>query len=143
MERSSMTKTGPEPPGHAEYSVGELVKTMTEQVSVLIRDELKLAQLEMSRKGKEAALGAGMFGASGVVAFYGVGCLLACAIIAISGVLAAWLAALIVGAALLAVAGTMALLGKGRMKKAAPPVPEQAVAGVRADVEEIRERAHR
>jgi hypothetical protein len=116
---------------------------MTEQVSVLIRDELKLAQLEMSRKGKEAALGAGMFGASGVVAFYGVGCLLACAIIAISGVLAAWLAALIVGAALLAIAGTMALLGKGRMRKAAPPLPEQAVADVKADVEEIRERAHR
>jgi len=135
-----MTKTGPEHPGH---SVGELAKTMTEQVSVLIRDELKLAQLEMSRKGKEAALGAGMFGASGVVAFYGVGCLLACAIIAISGVLAAWLAALVVGAALLAVAGTMALLGKGRMKKAAPPVPERAVVGVKADVEEIRERAHR
>jgi Putative Actinobacterial Holin-X, holin superfamily III len=140
MERSSKTKTGPE---HPDHSVGELVNTMTEQVSVLIRDELKLAQLEMSRKGKEAALGAGMFGASGVVAFYGAGCLLACAIIALSGVLAAWLAALIVGAALLAVAGAMALLGKGRMQKAAPPVPEQAMADIKADVEEIRERAHR
>ena len=78
---------------------------MTEQVSVLIRDELKLAQLEMASKGKQAALGAGMFGASGVVALYGVGCLLACVIIAISGVVAAWLAALIVGVALLAAAG--------------------------------------
>ena len=38
--------------------------------------------------GKQAALGAGMFGGSGVVAVYGVGCLLACAIIAISGVVA-------------------------------------------------------
>jgi hypothetical protein len=126
-----------------EHSTGELVKMMTEQVSVLIRDELKLAQLEMTSKGKQAALGAGMFGTSGVVALYGVGCLLACAIIAISGVVAAWLAALIIGVALLAIAGLAALLGRQRMRKASPPVPAQAVADVKADVEEIRERAHR
>jgi putative superfamily III holin-X len=139
MERSSTTQVGHD----QEYSTGELAKMMSEQVSVLIRDELKLAQLEMASKGKQAALGVGMFGASGVVAVYGVGCLLACAIIAISGVVAAWLAALIVGAALLAAAGGAALLGRRRMRKAAPPVPEQAVADVTADVEEIKERAHR
>ncbi len=139
MERSGT----PSLPPDGEHSIGELVKMMSEQASVLIRDELKLAQLEMTSKGKQAALGAGMFGASGVVAFYGVGCLLACAIIAISGVVSAWLAALIVGAALLAVAGLAALLGKQRMRKASPPLPEQAVADVKADVEEIRERAHR
>lgn len=116
---------------------------LSEQVSVLIRDELKLARLEMAGKGKQAALGAGMFGASGVIALYGVGCLLACAIIAISGVVAAWLAALIIGAALLAAAGGAALLGKRRMAKAAPPVPEQAMADVKADVEEIKERTRR
>jgi len=139
MERSSTTELRHD----QEHSTGELVKMMTEQVSVLIRDELKLAQLEMAGKSNQAAFGAGMFGASGVVAVYGVGCLLACAIIAISGVVAAWLAALIVGAALLAAAGGAALVGRRRVRKAAPPVPEQAVAGVKADVEEIKERAHR
>jgi|GraSoiStandDraft_5_1057265.scaffolds.fasta_scaffold211266_2 hypothetical protein len=126
-----------------EHSTGELVKTMTEQMSVLVRDEMKLAQLEMTRKGKQAAVGAGMFGASGLVAFYGVGCLLACAIIAISGVVAAWLAALIVGVVLLAIAGITALMGKSRLQRAAPPVPKEAVASAKADVEEIKERAHR
>jgi hypothetical protein len=139
MERSSATQLSPD----QEHSTGELVKMMSEQVSVLIRDELKLAQLEMTSKGKQAALGAGMFGASGVVAVYGVGCLLACAIIAISGVVAAWLAALIVGAALLAAAGGVALVGKQRLSKATPPVPQEAVASVKADVEEIKERTHR
>ncbi len=139
MERSSATQLRHD----QEHSTGELVKMMSEQMSVLIRDELKLARLEMASKGRQAALGAGMFGTSGVVAVYGVGCLLACAIIAISGVVAAWLAALIVGVALLAAAGGAALLGQGRMRKAAPPVPEQAVADVKADVEEIKERAHR
>jgi hypothetical protein len=111
---------------------------MSEQVSVLIRDELKLAQLEMTGKGKQAALGAGMFGASGVVAVYGVGCLLACVIIALSGVLAAWLAALIVGVALFVAAGCAALMGKRRLRQATPPVPEETVASVKADVDEIR-----
>jgi hypothetical protein len=97
----------------------------------------------MTSKGKQAALGVGMFGASGVVALYGVGCLLACAIIALSGAVAAWLAALIVGAVLLAVAGIAALVGKQRLGKATPPVPEEAVASVKADVEEVKERAHR
>jgi hypothetical protein len=111
---------------------------MSEQVSVLIRDELKLAQLEMTSKGKQAALGAGMFGASGVAVVYGVGCLLACAIIALAGVLAAWLAALIVGVALFTAAGCAALIGKRRLQQAVPPVPEQTVASVKADVDEIR-----
>jgi Putative Actinobacterial Holin-X, holin superfamily III len=137
MERSISQAPG------AEHSTGELVKMMTEQVSVLIRDELKLAQLEMAGKGKQAALGAGMFGASGIVVLYGVGCLLACVIIAVSGVVAAWLAALIVGVALLAAAGGAALLGRQSMRRAAPAVPGQAVANVKADVEEVRERAHR
>src|ERR1700687_5655192 len=116
MELSSATQLS----ASQEHSTGELVKMMSEQVSTLIRDELKLAQLEMTSKGKQAALGAGLFGASGVVAIYGVGCLLACAIIAISGVVAAWLAALIVGAALLATAGGAALLGRQRLTGAAP-----------------------
>ena len=136
MDRS--TTTGP---AAQEHSTGDLVKMMSEQVSVLVRDELKLAQLEMTSKGKQAAVGAGMFGASGIVAAYGLACLLACAIIAISGVVAAWLAALIVGAALLAVAGSAALLGRQRLRRATPPVPAQAVASVKADVEEIKERA--
>src|SRR5215469_15715595 len=96
MERS----TPPPLPDGDEHSIGELVKMMSEQASLLIRNEMKLAQLEMTNKGKQAAVGAGMFGTSGLVALYGVGCLIACAIIAISGVVSAWLAALIVGAAL-------------------------------------------
>jgi putative superfamily III holin-X len=134
---------GAQPPASQERSTGELVKLLSEQVSVLVRDELKLAQLEMTRKGKQAGQGAGMLGGSGVVALYAVGCLIACAIIALSGVLAAWLAALIVGTVLLAVAGLAALMGKGRLRKATPPVPEETVSSVKADVEEIKERARR
>jgi hypothetical protein len=133
------TTAGPGPA--AEPSAGELVKQLTEQVSTLVRDELKLAQVEMTVKGKQAGIGAGMLGGGGVVALYAVGCLLAAALIGLSHVLQAWLAALIVGVVLLAVAGVAALLGKNRVQRAVPPVPEEAVQSVKTDVEEIRERA--
>jgi hypothetical protein len=48
----------------------------------------------------------------------------------------------IVGAALLAAAGGAALVGKQRLQRATPPVPAEAVASVKADVEEIKERTH-
>jgi uncharacterized membrane protein YqjE len=126
-----------------EHSTGELIKQLSEQISLLVRDELKLAQLEMTRKGKRAGMGIGMLGGGGLVALYGLGCLTACVIIAISGVMAAWLAALIVGATLLAVAGVTALIGRSRLQKATPPVPQETVSSVKADVAEIRERARR
>jgi Putative Actinobacterial Holin-X, holin superfamily III len=132
--------------GHAhaqERSAGELVKELSELVPRLVRDELKLAQVEMTQKGKQMGIGAGAFAGSGLIALYAVGCLLACAIIAISGVIAAWLSALIVGGALLAVSGIAALIGKKRLTRATPPVPRQAIDSVQADVEEIKEKAHR
>jgi len=126
-----------------EHSTGELVKMVTEQVSVLVRDELKLAQLEMTTKGKQAGKGMGMLGGGGLIALYGVACLIACVIIAISHSLQAWLSALIVGAALLLIAGVLAVLGRSHLRKATPPMPTQAVDSVKTDVAEIRERVHR
>jgi hypothetical protein len=133
--------TQPSPP--SDRSTADLVRLLSEQVAVLVRDELKLAQLEMTRKGKRAGAGVGMLGSGGLGALYGVGCLLAAAIIAIAGAVAAWLAALIVGAALLAMAAAVALLGRSQLKKASPPVPQEAVGSIQTDVEEIRERARR
>ena len=83
-----------------------------------------------------------MFSGGGLLALYGLGCLLAAAIIGQATAVAAWLAALIIGAVLFAAAGIAALLGRAELRKATP-VPERAVDSVRADVEEIKESAHR
>jgi hypothetical protein len=153
MEQTAGKAQAPAPPAATgtttraaatgERSAGELVKEMSELVPRLVRDEIKLAQLEMTQKGKQMGIGAGAFAGSGLVALYAVGCLLACAIIAISGVVAAWLAALIVGVALLAVSGIAALVGKSRLSRGTPPVPKEAIGSVQADVEEVKEKAHR
>lgn len=127
----------------SELPTGELVKHLSEQVSRLVRDELKLAQLEMTRKGKRAGLGIGMFGGSGLLALYGVGCLLAAAVIGLAVAVPAWAAALIVGAVIMLAAGIVALAGKGQLSRATPPVPQQAVENVKADLEEVKESARR
>ena len=53
-----------QPPQAEDRSAGDLIKQLSEQVSVLVRDELKLAQLEMTRKSKQAGLGIGMLAAA-------------------------------------------------------------------------------
>ena len=54
-----------------------------------------------------------------------------------------WAAALIVTGVLFVIAAVLAATGRGQLRRAAPPTPEQALGSVRADVEEIKERAHR
>ena len=126
-----------------EAATGELVKQLSEKVSRLVRDELKLASVEMTGKAKTAGKGAGLFGGGGILALYGGGCLVACAVIALTGVLRPWLAALIVGVALIVCAAIAALAGRGEVKKATPPIPSQTADSVKADVEQTKESAHR
>jgi len=68
--------------------------------------------------------------------------LAAAAIAGLALVLAVWAAALIVAASLLAVAGIVALAAKSEMTRALPPVPQEAIANVKADVDMLTERAH-
>ena len=121
-----------------EASTGELVSRLSSEVSQLVREELRLAQIEVTGKAKKAGLGVGMFGAAGVLALYAVGVLIATAILALALAVDAWLAALIVGVVLLAAAGIAALLGKKRVQEAAPPVPSRAVDSVKRDIETVR-----
>lgn len=124
-----------------DASVGELVKQLSAQTSALVRQEIELAKAELSEKGKKAAIGGGMFGAAGVLALYAVGALVAGAILALATAVAGWLAAVIVGVVLAAVAGVFALVGKGKVKQAGPPVPEQAVSSMKEDVAVTKQRA--
>jgi hypothetical protein len=124
-------------------STGELVSKLSQEVSELIRDELRLAQVEVSGKAKKAGVGVGLLGTAGIIALSGVAVLIATAILALALVLDAWLAALIVGIVLMAIAGVAGLLGKNRVAEAAPPVPSDAIESVKKDVAAVKEGAHR
>jgi uncharacterized membrane protein YqjE len=123
----------------ADRSLGDLVKFVSEDLSHLVRSEIRLAQVEVTQKAKGLGAGIGAFGAAGVLALFGVGLLLTTAVLALSLVLPAWLAALIVTVVVFVIAGIAALLGKKKVNEAGPPVPTRAVESVKDDVQEIKE----
>jgi MFS family permease len=136
---SSTTERGSSPASDA--SLGELVKQLSEQSSRLARQEVELAKAELAAKGKRAGIGAGMFGGAGAFGFYGLGALIAAAVLALATAVTPWLAALIVAVVLAAIAGILALIGKHEIQEATPPVPEQAAESVKEDVEFAKTRA--
>ncbi|GGL83530.1 membrane protein [Streptomyces fumigatiscleroticus] len=130
--------------GHDEHhSVGELVGQATEQLSLLVRQEVALAKEELAEKGRRAGRGGGLLGAAGAVAYAGLLALAATAAVALSTALPDWAAVLVVTVVLFAIAGVLAATGRAQLRRAAPPTPEQTLGSVRADVEEIKERAQR
>ncbi|MFF5860074.1 phage holin family protein [Streptomyces sp. NPDC012751] len=123
--------------------VSELVQRASQQLTALVRSELRLAQAEMKEKGKRYGKGGGLFGGAGLVGFLMLQALVATVIAALAVVLPVWAAGLIVTAALGVAAAVMALTGKKEFSQAAPPTPEQTMENVKADVAEIKESAHR
>ena len=133
-----MTQAMPTPQPTGDEPLGALVHRLTEQIPELIRSELRLAQAELKEKGKKAGIGVGAFGAAGLLALYGVACVLAAAIIALALAVEPWLAALIVGLVLLAAATVAALVGKKSVAQAAPAAPERAISGLKEDVATVK-----
>ncbi|MGV9248947.1 phage holin family protein [Streptomyces sp. NPDC003710] len=123
--------------------MSELVQRASQQLTELVRGEMKLAQAEMKEKGKRYGKGGGLFGGAGVFGFLMLQALVATAITALAVALPVWAAGLIVTAVLGVIAAVMAISGKKQVDQAAPPAPEQTIENVKADVAEIKESAHR
>src|SRR5215212_5381921 len=123
-----------------EKPTAELVKDISDQATRLVRSEIELAKAELAVKGKQAGIGAGMFGGAGLFAVFGFAALTAAAIAALATAMATWLAALIVAVVYFAVAGVAALLGKGRVQQAGPPLPERAIDSTKQDIETTKAR---
>jgi hypothetical protein len=119
----------------SERPMSELVQQLTQQTSTLARMELELAKAEVTEKGKRLGIGAGEFGAAAVFGFYAFGALTATIILALATFLEGWIAALIVTVVYAAIAGVLALTGKKQVERGSPPVPEQAIATTKQDIE--------
>jgi uncharacterized membrane protein YqjE len=124
-----------------QQSTAELLKQLSTETTTLVRQELELAKAEMAEKGKAAGKGIGMFGAAGVVGLLALGAFTAFLIAVLDTAMETWLAALIVTVVYAAIAGVLALTGKGRLKQAGPPVPEQTQDNVKEDVRWVKTRA--
>jgi hypothetical protein len=125
-----------------DMRIGELVGRLSDDTIRLIRDEILLARAEMTQKAKAAGAGPGLFGGAGALVFYGVGVLIAAAVVGLSMVMALWAAILIVAAGLFILAGLAALAGKKELGRAEPPLPTEAVQSTKKNVEELKRGLH-
>lgn len=122
-----------------EASTAELIERLNTQVTRLIRTELDSAVAEMKSKGTRIGLGVGVSGVGALVLVFGLGALVAAAVLGLATAVSAWLSALIIGA-ILAVSGVvLAGVGALRARTAAPPMPDRTAASVREDVTTVKE----
>jgi len=117
-----------------ERGVGELVKDLANQTSTLVRQEIKLAQAEVTQKGKLAGKGAGMMAGAAVAALLMLGALTALLIVVLDSFMALWLAIAIVTVLWAIVAAVLAQAGRSALQSATPPVP-QTVETVKEDIQ--------
>jgi uncharacterized membrane protein YqjE len=105
-----------------EPSVGTLVQSAMADVSTLIRAEVELAKAEVGKSAKKAGIGAGAFGAAGVVlAFSGFFFGVAFAEFLTWLGLERWISYLIVWFLLVVLAAIAALFGRRTMRKIEKP----------------------
>ncbi|OZG31113.1 hypothetical protein BH683_000695 [Williamsia sp. 1138] len=123
----------------ADLSTVQLIERLSEQTSTLVKTEVSNALDEVKAKGTRLGVGIGISGAGALLLLFGLGTLVAAAVLGLATAVSAWLAALIVAAVLLIVGGVAAAIGAARAKSAVPPAPQATVHSVQTDVATVRE----
>jgi len=123
-------------------TLGALVHQLSQQIPDLVRSEIRLAQAEVAQKGNRAGVGIGMFSVAGLLAFLGLGTLVATAVLGLANLVDPWLAALIVALVLLVGAAVAGLAGKSKVSEATPTAPEKAIRGIKDDIATVKGDRH-
>jgi len=113
-----------------DRSFGDLVARVSENVSLLVREEIELAKAEMEQKAKRIARGAAAAAVSGFFVLLGLIFLLESAAWGLADVLNepfAWIGFLIVAGALFVLAVAGAIFALRSIKAGSPPTPDQAI----------------
>lgn len=117
---------------YQERSLGQLFSQLSQDVSALFRQEVRLAKIEMSQKASEAGKQVGFIAAGGFVAYAGFLVLLAALILGLSEFMAAWLAALIVGIVVAGIGYFLVQKGISDLKNM-NPAPEKTIKTIKED----------
>jgi len=124
-----------------ERSIGELFGQLSQDVSLLVRQESQLAKTEIQEKISRASRDLASLATGGIVALVG-GLALTAAIILLlvdPVGLEPWLAALLVGV-LFAGGGLLLLRGGLRDLKTMDPAPRRTVESIKEDIQMVKER---
>jgi len=118
-----------------QESFGELLTGLASDTSLLVKQEIELAKVELSAKAKQAGKGAGLLVAAGVIGLLALITLTILLIVILDAFLELWLAVLIVLVLWSALAAVLGLSGKKKLQEAAPPVPEMTTQTLKEDVQ--------
>lgn len=124
-------------PKAADRSLGELVSSLSNDLSGLITTQIEIAKLEVKQEVTKAARGAGFLAGGGLVGYTAVVLLSVALAWGLAVPLNPWAGFLIVGAIWAAAAAILALKGRGQLQEAG--APEQTMAELQADRDLARE----
>ena len=121
-----------------DQPVGDIIKGITDDVKLLVRDEIALAKAELIPAAKNGGIGAGLFAGAGYFAICALSVLYFAAAFGIAAAFgwSTWLGFLVVGIALFVVAGICGGIGFMLVKKVKPP--ERAIAQANQTVTEVK-----
>ena len=130
-----MTAVEPKP---ADRSLSQLVSSMTDDVTTLLRKEVELAKEELRAEGQKATKVAAGFGAAAGVGHYAGFALVITLGLLLDLLLPMWAAFLIVTVVLGAVAAALAQRARSQLPSL-NPAPEQTIETLKEDVQWLKE----
>jgi len=123
-----------------DQSVPALLRNLVDEITRLIRQELRLAQAETSEKLTQLQTGALALIVGLLLGFCALLILLQAIVVALATAMPGWLASLIVGVVVAIVAFILVWQGQRNMNPA-NLVPERTLQSIRADKDAVIERA--
>lgn len=121
-----------------QVGLGDLLATLSTQVNQLFRQEVQLAQAEMTRKAAEAGQNVALIVLGAVLANSALLAIIAALIIRLAQVMDAWLAAALVGIILAVVAGLLVQVGVRKLKEI-DPAPRRTIETMKENKEWLTE----
>jgi hypothetical protein len=121
-----------------DQPVGDIIKGITDDVKLLVRDEIALAKAELIPAAKNGGIGAGLFGAAGYFAICALSVLYFAAAFGLAAAFgwSTWLGFLVVGIALFVIAAICGGIGFMLVRKVKGP--ERAIAQANRTVTEVK-----
>ncbi len=129
-------------PGLADQPTGDLLRELLDQSQRLVKQEVRLARLELRDEVKGYARGGTLMGSAAAVGMGAFLVLCFAAVFALALAMPGWAAALIVGGALAVIAAGLYFAGKGKVRRT-QLAPQQSLGSIREDQRWARETMHR
>ena len=121
-----------------DRSIGELFSELTAEAGTLIRQEIALAQTELTQKATKIGKNIGFLAVGGAIAYAALLAIVAAIIIGLGHFIALWLSALLVGIIIGIAAAVLISMALKNLKNA-DLKPKETIANVKEDAKWLKE----